>query len=246
MNDPKSGHSLPPRELVLEGAEHTLGTGVVQAAFFSRRHALDDALAPEPPAPDGVLVLPAHVAVDDRPCAPGHSRGQPVEQLGLLGHVRALGGRPGDYLPGAEVVDRREVRLAPRLAELGDVGAHLLPGGLGGEVPPQHVPERLADRTPVGAVSAAGPFASDRASDPHLTHHPQHRLVGDARAPLRAQVHGDLPVAASVGRAGEDLGHRLPQLGARRAFRRPAPVAVVGRRGDACRRQQVADTMPFP
>ena len=84
MNDPQSGHSLPPRELVLEVAEHALGTGVVQAAFLSRRHALDDALAPEPPAPDGVLVLPAHVAVEDRPCAPGHSRGQPVEQQELL------------------------------------------------------------------------------------------------------------------------------------------------------------------
>ncbi len=147
-------------------AEQALGTGVVQAVPLSR-HALYDALAPEPPAPGGVLVLPAHVAVEDGPCAPGHPRGQPVEQLGLLGHVRALGGRPGDYLPGAEVVDRREVRLAPRLAELGDVGAHLLPGGLGGEVPPQHVPERPADRAPVGAVSAAGPFAPDRAADPH-------------------------------------------------------------------------------
>ena len=36
--------------------------------------------------------------------------------------VGAGGGRPGDYLLAAEVVHRREVRLAPGLLELRDVG----------------------------------------------------------------------------------------------------------------------------
>ena len=41
---------------------------------------------------------------------------------------RAPRDRPGHDLLGAEVVDGREVRLAERALELGDVGAHLLPG----------------------------------------------------------------------------------------------------------------------
>lgn len=44
-----------------------------------------------------------------------------------------------------EVVDRREVGLAPGLLELGDVGAHLFPRPVGGEVAPDDVLEGLSD-----------------------------------------------------------------------------------------------------
>lgn len=59
------------------------------------------------------------------------------------------GDRLRDDLPAAEVVDRGEVGLAPGLPELGDVGAHLLPGSVGGEVPADYVLEGLACRVPV-------------------------------------------------------------------------------------------------
>ena len=56
-------------------------------------------------------------------------------------------------ISAAEVVDRREVVASAKEShELGDVGAHLLPGPVGGEVAPGHV-LRLSRRRPlVGAV----------------------------------------------------------------------------------------------
>ena len=66
----------------------------------------------------------------------GHLRQQPVEQGEPLRHVRAGRRRPRDHLLAAEVVHRREVRLAPGPLELGDAGARLLPWRVGGEVAP--------------------------------------------------------------------------------------------------------------
>lgn len=51
-------------------------------------------------------------------------------------------------------------------------------------------------------------LAADAAADPHLAHHLEHGLVGDARAQLGAQAHSHLPVAAAVGGAREDLRDR--------------------------------------
>ena len=44
-----------------------------------------------------------------------------------------------------------------------------------------------------------GPLAAYAAAQPHLTHHLQDRLVGDALPFLSAQAHGYLPVTAPVG-----------------------------------------------
>ena len=207
-----------PEELVLHVAEDLLGGAVVDAVALSG-HALDDHGVPQPPAPCGVLVLPAHVAVKHRRRALGHLRQQQAEQLGLLRHVRAGRRRPRDYLLAAEVVHRREVGLAPGLLELGDVGAHLLPGPVGGEVAPDDVLERLAHDAPLRVVPMVVGLAADAAADPHFPYHLEHGLVGYARAQLGTQAHGDLAVAAPVGRAREDLRHRAPQLRARRPRR---------------------------
>ena len=202
----------PPEELVFQVAEHLLGGAVVDAVPLAR-HALDDPGLLQPLAPPGLLVLPAHVRVQDRPGAIGLLGHELVEQLVLLGHVGAQRRGPGDDLLAAEVVHRREVGLAPGLLELGDVGAHLLPRPVGGEVAPDDVLERLAHDAPVRVVPMVVGLAADPAADAHLAHHLQRRLVGYARALLGAQAHGDLPVAAPVGGAREYLGGRLPELG---------------------------------
>lgn len=104
-----------PEELVLRVAEDLPGGAVVDAVALSG-HALDDPGVPQPAAPCGVLVLPAHVAVKHRRRALGHLRQQLVEKLDLLRHARAGRRRPRDYLLATEVVHRREVGLAPRAA----------------------------------------------------------------------------------------------------------------------------------
>ena len=232
-----------PEELVLHVAEDLLGGAVVDAVALSG-HALDDPGVLQPPAPCGVLVLPAHVAVEHRRRALGHLRQQLVEQLGLLRHVRTGRRRPRDYLLAAEVVHRREVGLAPGLLELGDVGAHLLPRPVGGEVAPDDVLERLAHDAPVRIVPMVVGLAADAAADPHLPHHLEHGLVGYAHAPLGAQAHGDLPVAAPVGRAREYLGGGLPELGPGGSLRVRQRV-VVARPRQAGALQQAPQPVPL-
>ena len=218
-----------PEELVLQMAEHLLRGPVVDAVALAR-HALDDPGVLQPPAPCGVLVLPAHVGVQHGGRALRHPLQQLVEQGRLLGHVGAGRRRPRHDLLAAEVVHRREVGLAPGLLELGDVGAHLLPRPVGGEVAPDDVLERLAHDAPVRIVPMVVGLAADAAADSHLPHHLEHGLIGDGHAELAAQAHGDLAVAAPVGRAREDLRHRAPQLRARRPGRVRQRVVVAGPR----------------
>ena len=202
---------------VLQMPEHLLRRAVVQAVAFAR-HALDEPGVLEPLDPLGVLVLPAHVRVQHGLCPLrllGHQR---VEKLGLLSHVGASRRRPRDDLLAAEVVDRREVRLAPGLLELGDVGAHLLPRRGGLEVPPDDVLEGVADLALVRAVFTAAGLAPDPAAQAHLAHHLEHRLVGDDRALLGAQAHRYLAMPAAVGGAREYLGRGVPKLGPRGAL----------------------------
>lgn len=44
-----------------------------------------------------------------------------------------------------------------------------------------------------------GPLAAYTAAQPHLTHHLQDRLIGDAHPFLSTQTHSYLPVTAPVG-----------------------------------------------
>ena len=190
-----------------------------------------------------MLVLPAHVGVQHGPRALRHPLQQTVEQELLLLHVGAGGGRPGHDLLAAEVVHRREVRLAPGLLELRDVGAHLLPRPVGGEVAPDDVLEGLADDALVRVVPMVVGLAPDAAADPHLAHHLEHGLVGDARAQLGAQAHGHLSVAAAVGGAREDLRDRPAQLGPGRPGRVRQRVVVRGPREPRAR-EQVPQVVP--
>ena len=216
-------------------AEGPLGRAVVDAVALPR-HALDDARLLEYPAVAVVLVLPSHVGVHDRARSPRLLRQQTFQHLLLLRHVRRPRYAPRDDLLAAEVVRRGEVGLAPRSPELGDVSADLLPGPVGREVPVQDVLERPADEALERVVPVVVALAPDAAADAHLAHDPQHGLVGHHRALLGAQGHGDLPVSAAVGRAGEHLGYLPPQFRPRRP-RRVRAGAVVGRPREPSGRQ---------
>ncbi|MGN0296808.1 MAG: family 1 glycosylhydrolase [Parafannyhessea sp.] len=72
--------------------------------------------------------------------------------------------------------------LAEGDPELGDVGAHLLPRAVRGEVAAEHVLEHLADGTPVGVVPVVVGLPPDAAPEAHLVHHPEHGLVRYAGA----------------------------------------------------------------
>ena len=145
------GELPAPEELVLDVAEQLLRRPVVEAVALAG-HALHDSRLLQPAAVARVLVLPPHVGLHDRARALRDLRDEHVEHLLLLGHARAPRDRPRGDLLAAEVVRRREVRLAPPLLELGHVGAELLPRPVGGEVPAQHVLEGPADDAPVGVV----------------------------------------------------------------------------------------------
>ena len=54
------------------------------------------------------------------------------------------------------------------------------------------------------------PVSYTHLADAHLVHDLQCGLVGYRHVLLGAQGHGDLPVSAAVGRAGEHLRHLLP------------------------------------
>ena len=164
--------------------------------------------------------------MQDRSRFLGHLRQEPIEQLVLLGHVRVQRRGPGDDLLAAEVVDRREIGLAPRLLEPGDVGAHLLPGTGGFEVAADDVLEGLPDPPLVGVVPVVVGLATYPAAHAHLVHHLQHGLVGDDDSLLGAKAHGYLAMAASVGGAREDLAYSIPELGAGRSLGMGQRVAI--------------------
>ena len=172
-------------------AEQPLGVGVVQAVALAR-HALHDAGGLQPRDVAVALVLPAHVGLQHRPGALRHPGDRHVEHLLLLRHVGRLGYRPRRDLAAAEVVRRGEVGLPERAPELGDVGAHLPPRPVGGEVAAERALEGLADRTPVRVVPVVAGLAAYAAPQPHLAHHLERGLVRDARAALGAQAYRDL------------------------------------------------------
>ncbi len=182
------GPSPASEELVLQMPEDLRGRAVVDAVALPR-HALHHAGPLEPPRPRRVPALPAHVAVEYRFGPLGYLRQQPVEQGGPLGHVRAGGRGPRDYPLTAEVVDRREVGLAPGLLELRDVGAHLPPRAVGREVAADDVLEDLADDALVGVVAVAVGLPAYPAPDAHLAHHLLSTVLSAMTAPSSPRRH---------------------------------------------------------
>ena len=92
-----------------------------------------------------------------------------------------------------------EVGLTEGELELSDIGTQFLPGATRREVATDDVLEALPHVPLVGVVPVVGPLAAYAAAQPHLAHHLQDRLVGDALSFLSAQAHGYLPVTAPVG-----------------------------------------------
>ena len=94
-------------------------------AALSAAHGPADAEAFELVPPPSVLVLPSHVRVQDRLRAGGQALREHGEQAPLPPEVRTAAHVPGDDLLAGHVVHGREVRLAARDLELGDVGPEL-------------------------------------------------------------------------------------------------------------------------
>lgn len=135
--------------------------------------------------------------------------------------LQALRVRDRETVPAVlhlgHVVHGREVRLAARDLELGDVGPEL--GERTGRVEVafgqvMHVIARLA---PVRAVPPPRVPGADGASQSHAPHDPEHGFGGYARAELVDQAHAHLPVAAPVRGA-------LPYLPYHRLHVRPGHV----------------------
>ena len=193
-------------ELVLHVPEEALHAGVVQAGRLPR-HALHDSELRKLQLVRPLLVLPSLVGVQQRRSVePGF---QHRRHLVYLRHVRVLRHRPGDDLVVVEVHHRRQIGLAPRLAELGDVRDELAHGRVRREIPVQHVAGGLAPIAPVGAV----PPPPDPAAQALLAHEPQDGLARDAEPLLVAQRERDLAVAHAVGRARERLADQGPHVG---------------------------------
>lgn len=91
-----------------------------------------------------------------------------------------------------------EVGLTEGEFELSDVGTQFLPGTGRREVATDDVLEALPHRALVGVVPVVVRLAAYAAAQPHLTHHLQDRLVGNALPFLSTQAHGYLPVTAPV------------------------------------------------
>ena len=130
----------------------------------------------------------------------------------LLGEVGVHGDGVGDDLFAGKIVDRSEVGLTEGELELGDIGTHFLPGPIGCEVAADDVLEALPHVPLVGVVPVVVRLAAYAAAQPHLAHHLQDRLVGDALSCLSAQAHGYLPVTTPVGGSRKDLGDLGPQI----------------------------------
>ncbi len=116
LKSSKQGHFLPRKN------SSFIWPNTCSVAPLSMQLPFRDMLCTTPASssrlhPPGLLVLPAHVRVQDRPGALGHLGHELVEQLVLLGHVGMQRRGPGDDLLAAEIVDRREVGLAPGLLD---------------------------------------------------------------------------------------------------------------------------------
>jgi len=137
--------------LVLHHPEERFHYAVVDAVPFPG-HRLDDAFLLEPPLVIAMLVLPAHVAMEDQPFQIGMLREGLVQHpLGLL-QVRGQGQVPRHDVAHPHVNDRGQIRFAERAVELGDVRRPFLVRPIRREVPVDEVARDMADLTDVGMV----------------------------------------------------------------------------------------------
>ena len=180
-------------ELLLEPAEEPLGGRVVRTAAL-RAHRPRQAVALADADPFVPPVVASTVRVDDRRLA-GPERGargleHPVGQCG----VGARADRPGDRHAVVAVDDRRQVHLARRDPELGDVRDPQPVRVRGVEVPVHEIGRRAADLAFVGAVAL---HALGQGHEPMGRHqaHDAFRGDDDARA-SELEVHTLVPVAA--------------------------------------------------
>ncbi len=223
-------------ELVLQVAEHLLGSGVVQAVALAA-HGLADAEAFELVPPPSVLVLPSHVRVQDWLRA--------GEQAPLLPEVRTAAHVPGhDFLAG-HVVHGSEVRLAARDLELGDVGPELGERTGRVEVAFEQVMHVIARLAPVRAVPPPRVPGADGASQSHAPHDPRHALGRHLPSELVDQAHAYLSVAASVRRASPDLADQWLEIGPRHTLRM-RQVMVVRGSGQSRYPQEVVEPVSPP
>lgn len=163
-------------------------------AALSAAHGPADAEAFELVPPPSVLVLPSHVAVQDRLRAGGQALREHGEQAPLPPEVRTAAHVPGDDLLAGHVVHGREVRLAARDLELGDVGPEL--GERTGRVEVafgqvMHVASLVA---PVRVIAFPRVPGADGASQSHAPHDPEHALGRHLPSELVDQAHAHLPV----------------------------------------------------
>ena len=140
-----------PEELVLQMAEDLLGGAVVDAVALAR-HALHEAVLRERPHVDGVLVLPAHVAMEDEALEVLVLREGGVEHAHRLLEVRRHREVPRHDVAGSHVDDRGKVAFPERARELRDVRRPLLVRPVGLEVPRDHVLRDVPDLADVGFV----------------------------------------------------------------------------------------------
>lgn len=225
-------------------AEDLLGRRVVETVSLSA-HRLDDAVVPQPFPPKNVLVLPAHVGMQNR-CRSGR---QPplehAEQTHLLGHVGVGADVPGEYLLAGHVIDGSEIRLAASDLELGDIGAELLEGARGVEVPAEHIGNKTSRVSPVGGVPSPWIRPPDLAPQPHPAHELENRLCRHLLTELFDQAHVYLPMSATVGAAVEDLGDQRLQIGSGRSSGM-GEVVVVSGTGQSRYPQQIGKPVSLP
>jgi len=196
---------LAAKKLVLNVSEDLLGGAIVDAVAFTR-HTLDKTVLSEHTDVNLVLILPAHIRVQNRLSSLGFGIHEYLKHLLLLGKIRAHRDGVGNNLLAGKVINRSEVGLTKGKLKLGNISTQLLPGTGRREVATDDVGEPLPHIPLIGVIPTVGPLTAYTAAQPHLAHHLQDRLIGNAHPFLSAQAHGYLPVTAPVGGSRKDLG----------------------------------------
>lgn len=124
LNPSESSRSRPRKNSSLM-CPKTCSVAPLSMQLPLARHALGEAVVRERLDVGPVLVLPAHVRVQNRRRGLGLGGHEHLEHLLLLGEVGVRRYRVRHDLLALEVVDRREVGLVERAPELSDVGAYL-------------------------------------------------------------------------------------------------------------------------